>query len=101
MPPAEPIPTNHPDLLRTTLHLPKHVVAATHGAETVLLDVRRGQFFSCNEVGGRIWELLGDGLPGERIVDVLANEYVVSRLLLTEDLERFLCLLLARELVNQ
>ena len=55
-----------------------HVVAAAQGGRTVLLDVERGRYYTLDEVGGRIWALLGEGAPREEIVDALRREYDVE-----------------------
>ena len=45
----------------------RHVSSARHGDTTVLLDVNRGRYYTLNQVGGRIWELLARGsLYGDR-----------------------------------
>ena len=55
-----------------------HVVAAAQGGRTVLLDVERGRYYTLDEVGGRIWGLLGEGSTRAAIVDALRREYDVE-----------------------
>ena len=55
-----------------------HVVAAAQGGRTVLLDVERGRYYTLDEVGGRIWGLLGEGSTCAAIVDALRREYDVE-----------------------
>ncbi|HEY7876654.1 MAG TPA: PqqD family peptide modification chaperone, partial [Gemmatimonadaceae bacterium] len=57
---------------------PCHVLAATQGEETVLLDVERGRYYALNEVGSRIWSLVCEGVPFAGIVERLRAEYDVS-----------------------
>jgi hypothetical protein len=45
---------------------------------TVLLDVKRGMYYTLNEVGGRIWELLGTDIAVSAIVAQLQEEYDVA-----------------------
>jgi hypothetical protein len=54
------------------------VVGATRNGETVLLDPKRGQYVSLNEVGTRVWELLGTGTTLAAIVGTLTQEYELS-----------------------
>jgi hypothetical protein len=54
---------------------PKHVVHATRGDETVLLDVRRGQYYTLNHVASRIWALLCEGESSTAIVERVCAEY--------------------------
>jgi hypothetical protein len=53
----------------------KHVLSAVHGTQTVLLDSRRGWYYSLDEVGGRIWTLMGEGRTAEAIIGQLAEEF--------------------------
>lgn len=53
----------------------KHVVHATRGEETVLLDIRRGRYYTLNEVGSRVWALLCEGASLAAIVERLGEEY--------------------------
>ncbi len=51
------------------------VVGTRQGDTTVLLDVNGGMYYTLNEVGGRIWELLGEGVALPAIVERLREEY--------------------------
>jgi hypothetical protein len=51
------------------------VLATTAGEDTVLLDLTRGQYYTLNAVGGRVWALLGEGCAITEIVRRLAAEY--------------------------
>ena len=57
---------------------------------TAILDPDNGQFYSLNEVAGRVWELLRDGTTFRAIVDQLESEYDVATETLTVDVERLL-----------
>jgi hypothetical protein len=67
-----------------------HVVAAGQGGRTVLLDVERGRYHTLDEVGGRIWRLLGEGADVDAIVDALGREYDVERARLEADVAALL-----------
>lgn len=54
--------------------------------EAVLLDLARGDYFGLNEVGTRIWRMLDDSVPLDRIVDVPVGEYDADRLTVERDL---------------
>ena len=62
---------------RGRLARPLHVMSATRGGETVLLDPVRGRYHTLNEVGARVWELLADGTTLEAIVATVRAEYDV------------------------
>ncbi len=59
---------------------PVHVMSATRGGETVLVDPVRGRYHTLNEVGARVWELLADGTTLEAIVGTIRAEYDVPRM---------------------
>ena len=62
---------------RGRLARPMHVMSATRGGETVLMDPVRGRYHTLNEVGARVWELLADGTTLEAIVATIRAEYDV------------------------
>jgi hypothetical protein len=53
--------------------------------ESVLLDIRSGQYFSLNAVGGRVWELCDGATPVSAIVGALCDEYDVEPAVATTD----------------
>ena len=61
------------------LEPPPHVLAASQGEETVLLDVERGRYYALNDVGTRIWNLVCEGVPFAGIVERVCAEYDVPR----------------------
>ncbi|HEX7243716.1 MAG TPA: PqqD family protein [Longimicrobiaceae bacterium] len=52
-----------------------HVLATADAARTVLLDPRRGEYYTLDEVGGRVWTLLAGGATAAELADRLAEEY--------------------------
>lgn len=67
-----------------------HVVAAQRGNDTVLMDLARGSYFSLDEVGGRVWDLLSVATNAESIVTILAEEYDAPADRISKDLEELL-----------
>jgi coenzyme PQQ synthesis protein D (PqqD) len=51
------------------------VVVARHGDETVLLSVGSGKYYTLNEVGTRVWDLLAEDVPVSEVVRRIAEEY--------------------------
>ncbi len=51
------------------------VLAQTAGETVILLTPDSGEYFTLNEVGGRIWELSDGSLTVAEIVAVLVGEY--------------------------
>ena len=76
------------------------VVSAELDGEAVLLNVESGVYFGLDQVGTRIWQLLGAGASEREIVDRLVDEYDVDAQQLQADLGGFLDLLIAKSLVR-
>jgi hypothetical protein len=55
-----------------------------------ILNSESGQFYSLNEVGGRVWELLREGTTFGAIVDKLCGEYDATPETIGADMERLL-----------
>ncbi len=53
----------------------QHVRSVVHGDRTILLDLRRERYYSLDEVGTRVWALLGEGADVPGIVARLAEEF--------------------------
>jgi hypothetical protein len=51
------------------------VVSVVQDTDTALLDLRSERYFTLNEVGTRIWALLGEGTEVAMIIELLAEEY--------------------------
>jgi hypothetical protein len=67
-----------PDVLSSRLRQSRHVLATAHGDELVLLDLKRERYFTLNDVGSRVWTLLGQGTMRDEIATVIRREYDVS-----------------------
>jgi coenzyme PQQ synthesis protein D (PqqD) len=78
----------------------KHVLSAVHGTQTVLLDSRRGLYYSLDEVGGRIWTLLGEGCTPEAIVRQLAEEFAADPERIAHDVDDLLSTLRSKGMVE-
>lgn len=61
------------------------VTSTREGDRTVLLDHRGGAYFGLDEVGTRVWDLLGEGASLGAVIDTLAEEYDAPREVLERD----------------
>jgi hypothetical protein len=68
--------------------------------ETVILDLDSENYFGLNEVGTRIWQLLGEGRNTADIEQMLAAEYDVDEKQLRQDIDELLQQLLEAGLVS-
>ena len=58
--------------------------------QVVILQYESGTYYTLNEIGTRVWQLLEQDKTLREIVDLLRQEYAVSEAQLTEDLTRLL-----------
>lgn len=86
-PKPEPAPEMRPD---TRFRAATHVAAAAQGERTVLLDHKGGEYYGLDEVGTRIWQLVGEERSVAGIVDALETEYDAPRETLEADVRRIL-----------
>jgi len=68
--------------------------------EMVLLDLASESYFGLDEIGARIWGLLGEDKNVDQILDTLLQEYEVDRETLEADVEELLGSLLEAGLIE-
>jgi hypothetical protein len=76
--------------------VPVEVLARELGDETVILNLKNGEYFGLEAAGSRIWQLLTAGMTLAEVCERVEGEYDVER----ETLERDI-LALAEQLRNQ
>jgi hypothetical protein len=57
--------------------------------EVVVLKLDTRAYYSINETGARIWELLAEGLPSGKVCEALAGEYGLAPEPARRDVEEF------------
>lgn len=67
-----------------------HVRSVTHGDRTVLLDLGRGKYYSLDEVGTRVWALLGNDTNVPNIAAYLSEEFDAPVEQIAADVDRLL-----------
>jgi hypothetical protein len=90
----------HPQLPQARFDQANGVLGTRQGDTTVLLDLNGGMRYTLNEVGGRIWELLGDGVALPAIVERLQEEYDVAPETLAADTAALIDRLLRAKVVR-
>ncbi len=48
------------------------------GDSVMLVDLSTNRIFELNETGARIWELIAEGLSGDRVVERLVSEFSID-----------------------
>ncbi|MBT5873546.1 MAG: lasso peptide biosynthesis PqqD family chaperone [Candidatus Latescibacteria bacterium] len=65
--------------LNTTVTASDDVVVSTLDDEIVMMSVENGAYYSLDDIGRRVWELLEKPLSVSAVCDVIVDEYDVTR----------------------
>ena len=78
----------------------QHVRANVNDDNLIVLDLVKGQIFTANTIGSRIWRgLFVDKQPKEQLVEVIATEFGTTQEVVVKDVEKFVVQLQQRGLV--
>jgi len=80
--------------------LEKDVTMAHLDNEIALLNIKNGKYFSLNETGARIWELLQVSVDQEQLISSMLKEYSVEEIKLRADIVQLLEKLKEAELIR-
>ena len=80
--------------------IPDDVVFRDVGGEAVLLNLVTGTYFGLDEVGTRIWHLVGEHGSTEPVIAALLAEYEVDEPKVRQDVDRLIRQLLDTGLVR-
>ena len=69
--------------------------------ESVILNIESGIYFGLDQVGTRIWELIGQYGDVDSILRVLEDEYDADPRVLRADLEALIGVLIEKQLVTE
>jgi len=72
--------------LAATLRIPAHVLFTTVEQEAVLLNTVTNKYYSLNEVGARVWNLLAGGKTLKEVHPALLEEFEVDSPRLEQDI---------------
>jgi hypothetical protein len=73
--------------LNQTISLSPEVISQEVSGETVLMDLESENYFGLDEVGTRIWQLIGQTNDLQAIYQTLLTEYEVKEDRLQQDLD--------------
>lgn len=65
-------------------------ICSSLGDEHVILDLSSGTYYGLDEIGARIWTLIGDACSVQQVCDQLAAEYDAQSSVIEQDVLRFL-----------
>ena len=78
----------------------EHVRANVTDDNLIVLDLVKGQIFTANTVGSRIWRgLFVDNQPREQVVETIATEWGAKPEIVARDVEKFVVQLKQQGLV--
>ena len=80
--------------------IPQTVFIQEIDDEVILLDTTTQEYFSLNEVGKNIIDLISENLTKDEIVEELSNIYEVDRIQIEKDLINFAKLLEEKGLIT-
>ena len=80
--------------------IPQTVFIQEIDDETILLDTITQEYFSLNEVGKNIIDLISENLTKDEMVEELSNIYEVDRIQIEKDLINFAKLLEEKGLIT-
>lgn len=84
---------------RTVTMLP-HVLFQEMDKEAIVLNLEGEYYYSINESGVRMWQLLAEHGKVPTVIEHLLNEYAVDAATLRHDLDNFIAWLMERKLVE-
>ena len=80
--------------------IPDDVVFRDVGGEAVILNLLTSTYFGLDEVGTRIWHLVGEHGSTEQVIAALLAEYEVDETKVRQDVDRLIRQLLEKGLVR-
>ena len=69
----------------TPIRLNPDVIARHLGESAVLVHLPTNRVFELNHTGARVWDLLSEGMPFEKIVQTLVDEFDIDTAGVTAD----------------
>jgi Coenzyme PQQ synthesis protein D (PqqD) len=70
------------------------------GQEIVILSLRDGVYYSVEDTGARIWQLLQQPISVQEVCDTIASEYDVEAAVCDEDVRALIGTLASRGLIE-
>lgn len=85
--------------LQTTIQASEDVVVSQLDDELVMMSVDQGQYYSLDDIGRRVWELIGEPRTITAVCDIVVDEYDVTRAECEKDILAWLGELVDEKLV--
>lgn len=85
--------------IKTTIKQNPELVSTDVDGEKVMMNIENGEYFGLDSVGSRIWELIENPIRVEELVNLLIEEFEVSKEQCKSDTLEFLNELLEKKLL--
>ena len=92
--------TGRPWTSRSVVVASKEQVSCKLGDDAAILHIGSGVYYSLNPVGARVWALMQEPIPLQRLRDALLAEFDVAPERLDQDLRDLLDHLAAEKLID-
>jgi hypothetical protein len=76
------------------------LVSSNMDGETVMMSIENGEYFGLNSVGSRMWELIENPIEVDALIELLIDEFDVSREQCEMETMEFLNHLLEKKLLS-
>ncbi len=76
------------------------LVSSNMDGETVMMSIENGEYFGLNSVGSRMWELIENPIKVNTLIELLLDEFDVSREQCEAETMEFLNHLLEKKLLT-
>jgi hypothetical protein len=86
--------------LASTLVRINDIISSAIDSETILLHLENSKYYGMDAVGSRIWEILEKPIKLEAIINMLIEEYEVSKEQCEQDVYAYLAQLLEEGLIQ-
>jgi hypothetical protein len=86
--------------LNSNIQRSKDAVYSTIDTETVMISIPKGKYYSMEEVGSRIWQLLKKEIPVYELCRILCEEFDIEKDQCQKDVVDFLNRLAGENLVE-
>jgi hypothetical protein len=86
--------------IATKVRVPVHVRSVIDEDGAVLLDVRKGTYFSLNNVGVEVWRRLEAGLTLGQIEEAIAADFAAPADVVSRDVQQFVRALEGKALLH-
>ncbi len=85
--------------LNTTIKRNPELASTDVDGEKVMMSIENGEYFGLDSVGSRVWELIENPIRVEELVNLLIDEFDVSKEQCEDDTLEFLNELMAKKLL--